>query len=140
MDDMQDDEMFPFDINYEQILNSDGMLPIVQDCVRAIRKNAYLTPGEFLQSVMNSDLQEALEVADDDEHSNYGDFMLLAEMLARAEGLDAAQNFEEMRHRMSLMISFVVVESLSRKKMVKVFHDRISFGDDMSKAVIVEKL
>jgi hypothetical protein len=140
MDDMQDDEMFPFEINYDLILNNDGMMSITQDCVRAIRKNAYLTPGEFLQSVMNSDLQEALEVADDEEHDNYGDFMLLAEMLARAEGLDAAQDFEEMRHRMSLVVSFIVVESLHRKKMVKVYHDRMSFGDDMSKAVIVEKL
>lgn len=140
MDDMHEDEMFPFEINYDQILASDEMLGIVRDGVRAIRKNAYVTPGEFLQTVMNADLLEAIEVADDEEHSNYGDFMLLAEMLARAEGLDAAQDFEEMRHRMSLMISFLVVESLSRKNMVKVYHDRISFGDDMSKAVIVEKL
>ena len=140
MDDMDNEDMFPFEINHAKILESDDMMNITQDCVRMVTKNAYVTPGEFFASIMSSDLQEALEVADNDEDERFAQFTLIAEMLSRAEGLDAAMDYDEMVRRINLSISFTVVESLARKKLVKVYRENYSFGEDMNKAVIVEKL
>ena len=140
MDDMDNEDMFPFEINHAKILESDDMMNITQDCVRMVTKNAYVTPGEFFASIMSSDLQEALEVADNDEDERFAQFTLIAEMLSRAEGLDAAMDYDEMLRRINLSISFTVVESLARKKLVKVYRENYSFGEDMNKAVIVEKL
>lgn len=140
MDDMHDEDMFPFEINYSKILEADDMMAITQECVRMVTKNSYTTPGEFFASIMNGDLQEALEVADNDEDDRFSQFMLIAEMLSRAEGLEAAMDHDEMLRRVNLSISFTVVESLARKKLVKVYRENYSFGEDMNKAIIVEKL
>lgn len=140
MDDFNDEDFFPFSINYDTIMDADDMMNITRDCVRAVRKQNYTTVGEFLQMVMSSDIQEAVEIASDESHEKASQFMLIAEMLARAEGLDEAMDMNTMRDRTNTMINFIVIESLGRKGLVEVHHKNMSFGEDMAKEIVVSKI
>jgi hypothetical protein len=135
----EDENNFPFDINHEMIMRSD-MMTCTHDCVRMIQKNEYLTVGEYLQNITTSQLDEMLDVANDEEHPKFEEFLLIAEMLARAEGLEGSPDFDVLHKRLSIFIGLIAIESLYRKGMIRVYRENFSFGDDMNTKKIAEKL
>lgn len=134
-----DDEMFPFEINYEMIMSSD-MMSCTHDCVRLIRKNEYLTVGEYLSAMTSSQIEEMIDVSNDEEDQRMEEFLLIAEMLARAEGLEGSEDFDVLHKRLNILVALIAIESLYRKGMIKVYRENFSFGDDMNTKKIAERL
>ena len=133
------DEFFPFEINHEMIMRAD-MMTCTHDCVRMIQKNEYLTVGEYLQSITTSQLDEMLDVAENEENPKMEEFLLIAEMLARAEGLEGSEDFDILHKRLNIFIALIAIESLYRRDMIRIYRENMSFGDDMNTKKIAEKL
>lgn len=136
---MNDENNFPFEINYDLIMQSD-MMSCTHDCVRMVRKNEYLTVGEYMTSLTSSQLEEMLEAADDEENVKFEEFLLIAEILARAEGLEGSEDFDVLHRRLNILIGLIAVEGLSRKGMIRAYPQNFSFGEDTNKKIIAEKL
>jgi hypothetical protein len=105
-----------------------------------IQKNEYLTVGEYLQSITTSQLDEMLDVAENEENPKMEEFLLIAEMLARAEGLEGSEDFDILHKRLNIFIALIAIESLYRRDMIRIYRENMSFGDDMNTKKIAEKL
>lgn len=127
-------------VNYDKVINSKDCLAVTRLLAADVIKNPYMRVGDFFKNLTDSDLQTLVEIANDTEMKNFEDFCLIGEMLAAAEGLTPAKSIEDVHTRMSQTIGFVVVESLARKKLVKVYYENMSFGEDMGNKLLVEKL
>lgn len=128
-----------FSINYENIINGNNLLAITKMLAVQLRERPYKTPGDFMKSLSDGDVQMLVDLTEREEDEHFAEFLLIAEMLAQAEGLERADE-EMMMERVNSMIGFVVCESLARKGMVKVHHENMSFGEDMKNKTLVEKL
>lgn len=134
------DEFGSYTVNYDKVVNSTDCLAVTRLLAASVIKNPYMKVGDFFQNISDADLKTLVEIADDNEIENFDDFCLIGEMLAAAEGLPPSDSIEDVQTRMSQTISFVIVESLARKKLVKVYYENMSFGEDMAKKLLVEKL
>lgn len=139
--DNDNDEMgYPIEINYKKITESYDLLPAVRLMAYERLQNPYITPGEWLKNTDDSTISQLLEISEAGaEEDHYGNVMLMTEMLVQAEGL-ASDSDEEMLKNLNLFVSLLAIEGLSRKGLVKAYHENMSFGEDMGKKIIVEKL
>lgn len=133
----QDNETFS--VNYENIVNGKNLLALTKMLAVQLRERPYTTPGDYVRSLSDGDIQMLVELVDREEDEHFAEILLIAEMLAQAEGLERATE-DVMVERINSMIGFIVVESLARKGMVKVHYENMSFGDDMKSKTLVEKL
>jgi hypothetical protein len=131
-------------ICFDKVIDDKTMLSATRLLALDVNRNGYINVGEFFQKLSDSDLQAYLNMSesiDDDEASS--EVLLVSEMLAIGEGLDNGLNEnapETMQKRMTQLIMYLACESLSRKGLVKLFRENMSFGDDMGNKMIVEKL
>ena len=79
---------FPMEIDFQKILNNNSILPMVRLLAADLMKNPYMSIGTFLQRARTDDLQLILEASEDEEDERLSDILLLAEMLAKAEGVE----------------------------------------------------
>jgi hypothetical protein len=129
-----------FVVNYELIAREKSLLSLTRLLASEMSKKPYVIVGNYIKEMSNSDLQTLIDIFDQGEHhENFSDIVLLAEMLAQGEGLECG-NFDVIHYRSNQFMMFVTCESLSRKKLVKVHHANMSFGEDMHDAIIAEKL
>lgn len=134
-----DEDLFPFQINYAEITKHMDLLPITRLTAFERQANPYIRPGDWIKGLPDTIIQELLAISENDEDSHTSELMLLTEMLVRAEGLET-ESIEDMSKHLNLFISLLAIESLGRKGLVKVYHENMSFGDDMGKKIIVEKI
>jgi hypothetical protein len=132
------DDNTPLQLNYDKIVKHKEFLSITRMLAVDIMKNPYMTPADFLKALCNEELETLMEIGDDDEHERMDEIMLISEMLATAEGLPAA-NLDVATERVNQFCVFLVLESLSRKELVNVKYENMSFGDDYKDAIIAEK-
>jgi hypothetical protein len=129
-----------FHLKYDNIIKEKSFLSITRMLAADMTKNPYMTVGDFFKNTSDSDIQHLIKIIDiGDRHENFGDLMLISIMLASAEGCEGS-NLEEYTTHLNLFANFVVIESLSRKGLVKVRRENMSFGDDLRNAIIAEKL
>lgn len=129
-----------FLVNYDRIAHEKSLLSVTRLLAVQMSKNPYITVGDFLKELSDGDLDTLLEIIDDGEdNKNFGDLMLLAEMLATGEGLEHG-NIDLLHARVNQFLMYVACESLDRKGLAKVHHKNMSFGEDMKDAIIVEKI
>lgn len=128
-----------FSINFENIVNGKNLLALTKMLAVQLRERPYTTPGDYMRSLSDGDIQMLVELTDKEEDEHFAEILLLAEMLAQAEGLERADE-DTMMERVNAMIGFIVIESLARKGMVKVHYENMSFGEDMRQKILVEKL
>lgn len=138
---MNNDEMtFPFEINYQRITECMDMLPITRLMAFERLQNPYITPGEWLKSLSDSTISELLNISEtQDENEHAAELMLLTEMLVQGEGL-SSDSEDAMIKNLNLFVSLLAIEGLARKGLVKVYRENMSFGEDMGKKIIVEKI
>lgn len=130
-----------YSINFQKVVECKDFLSTTRLLAANMMVNPYITVGDFLKDISESDLQTLLNRAEDIEEGNIGeDFILLSEMLATGEGLEFSADVDEVTARVNQFIVFLTIESLARKKMVKIYHQNFSFGEDAGKKIIVEKL
>lgn len=125
------DDGFPYEINYDQIMNVDT-ISATRDCVRLVKSRSYITPGEYTSLLTTSQVEELVEIANDEEHEHFGELILISEMLSRAEGLDASISMDETMTRTKMMIGFIVIESLDRKKLAIAHRKNFTFDLSLS--------
>jgi hypothetical protein len=132
------DDNTPLQLNFDKIATHKEFLSVTRMLAIDIMKNPYLTPATFLKALSNEELQTLMEISDDDEHERMDEIMLISEMLATAEGLHPA-TLEIATERVNQFCIFLVLESLSRKELVNVKYENMSFGEDYKDAIIAEK-
>lgn len=138
---MVNDEFdYPFEINYDGIIKAPLLMECTRDLARTLRHNPYLTFGDYMNEMPSAVLNELLEVADDETHEHFDELVLISEMLARAEGLDASQNDAESLKRLKVLMSIIAVEGLYRKGMIRAFRENYSFGEDMLTKIVAQRI
>ena len=131
-----------FSVRYEKVAQSKDMLDVTRLLAFDLITNPYMSVGEFLKNLSDSNLEILMDLVEEDEDkvgSRYAELLLIAEMLARAEGEDEG-DIDILTSRTNAFTSFLVIESLARKGLVKVYRENMSFGEDMKDKVIVERL
>ena len=129
---------FPFKINYEKLLKTKDILPMVRLLAADLMKNPYMTIGTYLQKARDSDLQLILESSEDDEDERLCDILLMAEMLAKAEGVET-DSIEDVHNHLNAFITLVAVASLERKGLIDADYDVMSFGEEFAHHTIAKR-
>jgi hypothetical protein len=142
-----------FSVNYENLINSKEYLAVTRKLAIDLMAKPYMTVEQFINNLSDGDISQLLEmsVGDDDEDAdpldsiaetekNLGDLVLIAEMLAVAEGLESSDGYDMIQNRVSQLIAFLAVESLARKGLVKSHPHNMSFGEEMAKKIIAERI
>ena len=141
---MEDNELEgPFRIVYDKVMKEKDFLPLTRTLAMDLSEAGYMRPGDFLKSLTDSDVDTLLkisDVSDDEDNPRLEEILLISEMLATGEGLEPSQDAEGVTHRMNAFCSFLAIEGLRRKGLVKVYHENISFGEEYGNKIIVEKL
>jgi hypothetical protein len=140
-------------VNYENLINSKEYLAVTRKLAIDLMAKPYMTVEQFINNLSDGDISQLLEMSvdDDDEDAdpldsiaetekNLGDLVLIAEMLAVAEGLESSDGYDMVQNRVSQLIAFLAVESLARKGLVKSHPHNMSFGEDMAKKIIAERI
>lgn len=134
-----------YEVDFNRIIEDRKFRSVVRTLALDIQAGDYITTGEFFRCMSTNDVDWLCEIADvGDEHEDMEEAMALAIMLSVAEGLDLPADEEKgaetMQYRLSAFLTLAVVESLSRKGLVKVHHQNFSLGEDVSNLKIAEKL
>ena len=124
-------------LDYGKIANSPNMLAVTRLLASQLMTESYITVGEFLTKLADSDLKLLVELTDQEDHDHMGDFILMAEMLATGEGCDTSKATEQYSDRTKQFVTFVILESLYRKGLVELKHENLSFHSDMDNKEIV---
>jgi hypothetical protein len=129
---------FPFEINYEKVFKTNSILPMVRLLAAELMKNPYMTIGAYLQKARDSDLQLILEASEDEEDERLSDILLMAEMLAKAEGVET-DSIEDVYKHLNSFITLVAVASLERKGLILADYDVMSFGEEFAHSTIAKR-
>lgn len=133
------DETKPFAVNYEHVANSSELLHVTRQLASSFIHNPYISVGTFFKNISQDDFDLIIEVIEEGpDNPNFGDLMLISEMLAVGEGLDSG-NVETIENRVNQFLVLVACESLYRKGLVKIYHNNMSFGEDAGDKIIVEQ-
>lgn len=134
----EDDQTYT--LNYSKIASEKGLLSMTRLLASDLSTNPYLTIGDFLKNLSDGDVEQLVKIIDvGEEHKNFEDLLLISGMLSAAEG-NAAETLEDYHKYMSMMMTFVVCESLFRKGLIKLHRENMSFGEDMLNKLVAEKL
>jgi len=141
-----------FTVNYEMLMHSKNHLAITRKLASDLMKKPYMTVGQFISEASDGDIRQLLESTAGDEEDDddlvegdvgekyLEDLILISEMLACAEGLEGSDDYDKVQHRVNQLIAFLAVESLARKGLVKSHPQNMSFGEDMAKKIIAERI
>ncbi len=128
-----------YTINYEKVLESDDMSSVTKLLALKLMKTPYMSVGDFLQSLSDSDVESMVQMLEAKE-KRLDDILIISEMLATAEGLDGAADLDVFIDRSNQLTGFIIIESLKRKGLVKVYYENMSFGEDLGDKVVVERI
>lgn len=131
-----------FSVNCAEVVKSKDCLAVTRLLAADLLAKPYLKVGDWMQSVSDADLQTLINGAEPDENDEYKleDILLVVMMLRQAEGLAPLKGEEDFRKACGQLVTLMVIESLNRKGLVKVYHENMSFGDDMGDKIVVEKI
>ena len=129
-----------FRLVYDNIIKSKDLLPVTRTLALDLSESGYMSVGDFFKSLSDYDVENLLKISENEEDERFSEIALMAEMLASGEGLTAFKDIDTFSTRIDQFCSFVVIESLARKGLVKVLHENMSFGEEMGDKIIVEKL
>jgi hypothetical protein len=134
-----DEDDGEFSVNYAKVLHENNFLPVTRLLAADLMKSQYMSVGDFLQNLSVDTLSQLTEISENENDPHFEEVVLITEMLAAAEGTNIG-GAPEVHQRLNLFITWLVVESLRRKGLVKVYYENISFGEDMADKIIVEKI
>lgn len=129
---------FPFEINYEKIVQTKSLLPMVRLLAADLMKNPYMTLGLYFQTAKDTDLELILESSEDEDDERLSDILLMAEMLAKAEGV-ITEDIDDVYVHLNTFITLAAVTSLDRKDLIDAEYDNMSFGEEYSKHIVAKR-
>jgi hypothetical protein len=127
-----------YSVNLNAVIKDKNSSAVTKLLASTLMNESYMTVGDFLLGLSDSDLDFLLEAVN--EEQNMEDLLLITEMLVSAEGLSGSKTIEEATTRVNSFGTFVVLESLYRKGLIKVHHKNLSFGEDMGDKMVAEKI
>jgi len=136
MDDFEFD--FPFDIEYSKIVGNKKLLSMVRLLAADLIQNPYMSPGQYFQSANDTDLELILKISEDHEDERMSDLLLMAEMLAIAEGVES-EDMEAVANHLNYFFNFAAITLLDRKNLIDANYNNMSFGEEFSKHVIATR-
>jgi hypothetical protein len=137
-----------FTINYDMVISCKECLNVTRVLAADLKTNPYTTVGQWLKKISLPDLKILKNIIDENTELNHNteitnpalaDIVLIAEMLARAEGI-ISNNDDELMEKIDQFMMMITIESLYRRGLVKVYHENWSFGKDAGKRIIAEKI
>lgn len=137
--------MTAYYLNPQTILSSPEISSTVKAAMRRAMKQTFLLPGHWVRDLDDSEVDQLCELcelakAEDDAGipGEAGEQMVLLTMiLATAEGC-VPQDDAEAGEFYGRLAAFIICESLARKGLVTVFHDKMSFVEP--DAIIVKRI
>ncbi len=129
---------FPFEINYEKIVQTKSLLPMVRLLAADLMKNPYMTLGLYFQTAKDTDLELILESSEDEDDERLSDILLMAEMLAKAEGV-ITEDIDDVYVHLNTFITLAAVASLDRKDLIDADYDVMSFGEEFAKHIVAKR-
>ena len=143
------DDLKDFVINIDKVVKSKNMMPTTRMLAMRLQRNPYTTVKDFLENLSDVELQTLLDVTEDglddsagsvaEGKDRFSELVLMAEMLAKAEGLHT-NTLEDMTSRTNTLITFIACEGLARQGLVEVWRENMSLGEDMGDKMIVRRI
>lgn len=130
----------PYVLNYAEIVKSKDMMAITRMLASDLMHNPYLVVGDWIKSISDAELEAIVKEMDRPDDRQYENLLLISAMLSSGEGCAPCASEDDFTMRMNQLVSFLVCESLARKGLVKVYHENMSFHEDMQEKIIVERL
>lgn len=137
---MDEFEIEGYSLNLKKIAEQSDFLAVTRLLASSLTIEPYMTPGKWFKQLSDHDLallSDVIEAGQDGDH--FEELLLIAEMLAGAEGIDE-RNLTAATERVNMLTILLTCVSLARKGLVKVNYENMSFGEDMKDRVVVEKL
>ena len=128
-----------FFIDYERVLLENSFLPVTRLLAANLMKKQYMLCGDFLKELSFNSLDELNDIAADENNSHFEEIILISEMLAAAEGVTVG-GIPEVHERLGMFMTWLVMVSLNKKGLIKVYYENISFGEDMRDKIVAEKI
>lgn len=138
------DNIDQYELNFNKIIEDRNMLSVTRLLASSLLNKPYMAVGDFIKSLSDDDLDVLLDTAElmeqnDDKAPHTEELVLITEMLVRAEGLTTPDS-DVLVNRINALCTFLACEGLSRKGLVKLHHQNMSFGEDMGHKILVEKV
>jgi hypothetical protein len=134
--------------NIDKILDSSIAKPVVKKAARKLKQLQYFMPSEYFlkltrhESDVLGDMAQILtdeEISDDRKGDEYNNLILLASILAMAEGVyleDEDMAYEAVR----AVTVMCIANHLARKGLVACYYDNFTFGPEGLDKVIMERI
>lgn len=131
-----------YSVNLKQVVNDTTMdiMAITKLTASRLMNDGYMIVGDFIKGISDTDLQALIDESEPGSPNQMQDLILLAEMLATGEGGEYSQDFDGFSTRANNLLTFLVMESLHRKGLVKVIHENLSFNEDMGDKIVIERI
>lgn len=134
------DEGNSFKVQYNRIISDDAFLSSTRLLAMDIKTRGYILVSEYLQNLPDIDLKTLIHVSERPDDNDFGELLLIAEMLATAEGLDSSIDEETIYNRTKMLVAFLAVESLFRKGIIRIFRENMSFGEEYMDRKVAERI
>jgi hypothetical protein len=136
-------DMSSYSVDHAKVIQSQDCLAVTKLLAVDLMARPYMQVGDFFKKLSDTDLHNLMDVVeanDGEPNERFSDLLLIAEMLAGAEGLGGGESVDMITDRTNQLISFLIIVSLERKGLVKVHYENMSFGDDMGDKIVVERI
>ena len=137
-----------FSVNFKAITEHSEFLSITKFTAAQLIETPYMSLGDFLKNISNTDLETLLNIIDETQEMealnneepgpDFENVVMLALMLSSAEGLDT-NSVEELHQNVNCLIALLTCEGLRRKNLVEIIYNNVSFGEDYKDKVIVKQ-
>ena len=144
-DDFNFDEYEEVTVNYQNVLKQNDFMAVTRLLAANLISEPYMTMRDFLIGLSDRDLKELLEILDssmgreEDTDPRMEEAVLIVVMLSQAEGLSAGDS-QTVTSRLNAFAMILAIESLFRKKLVKIFRENMTLGEDYDSKIICEKI
>jgi hypothetical protein len=142
MEDYEDGEVT---VNYQAVLKQKDYMAVTRLLAANLISEPYMTMRDFLMGLSDNDLKSLLEILDsgmgseEDADPRLEEAVLIVVMLSQAEGLSAGDS-QTVSNRLNAFAMILAIESLFRKKLVKIYRENMTLGEDYGSKIICEKL
>jgi len=139
------DENGEVTVNYQKVLKQNDYMAVTRLLAANLISEPYMTMRDFLIGLSDRDLKELLEILDssmgreEDTDPRMEEAVLIVVMLSQAEGLSAGDS-QTVTSRLNAFAMILAIESLFRKKLVKIFRENMTLGEDYDSKIICEKI
>ena len=141
MDNFEEELSEGFSVNIHKLVSDTSLLAVTRLLAADMIARPYMAIGDFFKNLSDSDLQLLLKAGEPNEQDEVMDDVLLIGMMLRsAEGLASLDSVKGAKSIVEQVITLLVLESLYRKKMIKLYHENMSFGEDAGDKIVCEKI